>query len=65
MPVEVQYGIPNPPEVSPSEYVMEMRRQLESAYNRVREQMGHVLDRQKEVYDRKTHGEPFQVGDLV
>ena len=27
--------------------------------------MGHVLDRQKDIYDKKVHGEPFKKGDLV
>ena len=38
---------------------------LEKAYSRVREHMDTTLDRQKELYDRRVHGEEFNVGDLV
>ena len=31
----------------------------------VQEQMGHQLDRQKELYDKKVHGKLFEAGDLV
>ena len=42
-----------------------LRAQLETAYQRVRERMGRKLERQKELYDRKAHGDPYKVGDLV
>ncbi len=39
-----------------TEYVAKLRSGLESAYKCVRDQMGHALDRQKDIYDRKVYG---------
>ena len=50
---------------SPSEYADKLRKRLEIAYQKVREQMGHKLDRQKELYDRKVDGKLFEAGDFV
>ena len=65
MPVDVMYGSPNDEEASPAEHVANLKKRLESAYQRVRDQMGQKLDRQKEYYDKKIHGQPFKQGDLV
>ncbi len=65
MPIDLLYGTPSHPETSPSEYATELQKKLESAYHRVRATMGQSLDRQKQFYDRKVHGKPYQVGDLV
>ena len=64
MPIDVVYGSPNE-EKTPSEHAASLRERLESAYQRVREQMSHKLDRQKEYYNRKVHGQPYSAGDLV
>ena len=64
MPIDVVYGSPNE-EMMPSEHAASLRDRLESAYRRVREQMNHKLDRQKEYYNRKVHGQPYSAGDLV
>ena len=42
-----------------------LRNNLESAYEYVRDKMGRTLDRQRDIYDRKVHGKPFEKGDLV
>ena len=65
MPIDIMYGTPTPQSSTIPEYVSDLRRGLEAAYNRVREQMGHKQDRQKELYDRRVHGKPFELGDLV
>ena len=38
---------------------------LEEAYSTVRNRTGAALERQKELYNRKVHGDEYQVGDLV
>ena len=58
MPIDVK-------ERSPSQHAADLRELLESAYRRVREQMSHKLDRQKEFYNKKVHGQPYSAGDLV
>ena len=65
MPIDIMFGTPTPDTASPSEYADDLRKRLEKAYQQVREQMGHQLDRQKELYDRKVHGKLFEAGDLV
>ena len=65
MPVDIMFGSPTPPVASHAEYAVTLCQKLESAYQRVRDQMGHSLARQKELYDKKVHGNPFEVGDLV
>ena len=51
-PVPVRVCQPPPPD-------------LESAYHRVREHLGHKLAQQKALYDKKVHGRPFECGDLA
>ncbi len=65
MPIDIMYGSPCPQPATVPEYVAKLRSGLESAYKRVRDQMGHALDRQKDIYDRKVHGKPFDLGDWV
>ena len=65
MPIDIMYGIPIPEESTASEYATSLKRSLEAAYKHVRDQMGHKQDRQKELYDRRVHGKPFEPGDLV
>lgn len=65
MPIDIMYGTPGPEPVTVSEYAARLRQNLESAYDYVRNRMGHALDRQKDIYDKKVHGEPFTKGDLV
>ena len=38
---------------------------LENAYRHVHSTMGLKQEHQKELYDRKRHGDPYKVGDLV
>ena len=42
-----------------------VRQTLEKAYLTVRNPTGAALERQKELYDRRVHGDEYQVGDLV
>ena len=65
MPIDIIYGNPTPQPSTVPQYVANLRAQLETAYQRVRERMGRNLERQKELYDRKAHGDPYKPGDLV
>ena len=65
MPVDIMYGSPNRPQVTLPQYVADLRSSLTAAYARVRKCMEGKLDRQKELYNRRVHGKPFQKGDLV
>ena len=65
MPIDIMYGSPSPKSSTVSEFASRLRANLESAYERVRDKNGRVLDRQKEIYDQRVHGKPFATGDLV
>ena len=47
------------------DYVAQQCRILEEAYRQVCHTVGLKQDRQKELYDRRRHGESFQDGDFV
>ena len=64
IPVDVMYGSPVV-ESSPSTYASELKKLLTTAYNKVRAKMDTQFQRQKQFYDKKVHGKPYQVGDLV
>ena len=65
IPLDLVYGSTPTEEVTYPEHVRCIKSILEEAYSRVREHMDTTLDRQKELYDRRVHGEEFNVGDLV
>ena len=64
MPIDVQYGQPCETECLET-YAAGLRSKLELAFKCVRQRMGHQLQRQKEFYDRRIHGEPYAKGSLV
>ena len=64
MPIDIMFGTPTPDTASPSEHADDLHKGLEKAYQRLREQMGHQLDRQKELYDKKIHVKLFEAGDV-
>ena len=65
MPIDILYRTPTPQVSSPAEYAGRLRQDLELAYHRVRVKLGHKLCRQKDLYDRKVHGRPYECGELV
>ena len=50
---------------SVSDYVTNLRKSLNTSYEKVRNTFNLKLARQKEFYDRKIHGEPYRKDDLV
>ena len=65
MPIDVMYGIPTTQISTAPQYVADLHSSLNAAYEHVRERMGCKLERQKELYNKKAHGQPFEPGDLV
>ena len=66
IPVDLIYELPSESKsVSPSTFATNLQATLAGAYRQVREHMGHKLDLQKVIYDRKVHGRQFSEGDLV
>ena len=50
---------------SPEEYVEEVRKNLEQAYENVRARMKMVQKRQQDYYNQHTSGKPYEKGDHV
>ena len=65
LPVELMMGKGPEPGTTHSEYVERLRKKFEVAYEHVRERMGSMQKRQKQLYDRSATGGRFAVGDMV
>ena len=65
LPIDVAYGLPCNQPVSTSQHAQLLHQSLGKAYEAVQNNMDHHLHRQKEIYDKKVHGEAFKEGDLV
>ena len=66
LPVDVMFPTEKPAaDVSYGEYAKMMSETMEKAFHTVREHVGDKQERQKQFYDKKCHGKPFQTGDLV
>ena len=65
LPMDIILGSTPSPAVSVPQYAAQLRKSLDISYASVPDQMGHQLQKQKEQYDTRTQGRPFQVGDMV
>ena len=65
LPVDVAFGLPPNSGTSHNEYAASLRCALQEAYERVCEDLGHHLRRQKEIYDKRAHGQPYKKGNMV
>ena len=67
LPVDLNFGVNSPvtEDLSTLTYSRRMQYVLHYSYHKVRETLGDVQQRQKALYDRYIHGEPFQEGDMV
>ena len=66
LPVDIMYRTPSQKEEVPlAGYVSNLRDLLHEAYERVRENVGEVQERQEQLYTRKVHGEHHKPGALV
>ena len=66
LPIDIMYGTPTsklPP--SSSQYAQTLCNRLETAYYQARTHTKLMQRRQKEGYDQRLEGSPYQVGDLV
>jgi hypothetical protein len=65
LPVDLSFSILPGDMPSPAEYARKLELSLSYAYDVVRSVLGKVQQRQKLLYDKKIHGEPFKSDDLV
>ena len=64
LPIDLAYGT-GTRQALVSEYATSTKQTLKEAYCLVRERLNTAHCRQKVHYDKKVHGRPFTVGDLV
>ena len=65
LPIDLMYGTGNHKDMPTTEYANQLKKGLEEAYSCAREKLGASHERRKEHYDKRIHGRPFAVGDLV
>ena len=65
MPLDIIYGMAPGQVVEHCQYVANLRKKMELAYQLARENMQTAANRQKENYDLKVHGDKFITGQLV
>ena len=65
IPADVVFQIPHDHPSYHNQYVTKLQYTLRDAYQQVREKLGHHLKKQKEIYDKKSHGQCYKKGDLV
>ena len=63
--VGLMYSLENTQEVDLPEYIANLKRTFQKAYEIAREHIGEKQQFQKELYNQKVHGLPFCIGDLV
>lgn len=64
-PVELMYGTPEPASQSSTQYATQLKSSLTETYEKVRVKTTRQLDHQAELYNKKVHGKPYEVGSHV
>ena len=65
LPIDIAYGTKLPVQVSTGDYATQMKNSLEDAYANVRMNLDASHRTQSELYNKKIHGKPYAIGDLV
>ena len=65
VPVDLMFGTTPVTKTALRTYAEALKQNLDTAYEQVRAKMGTQLLRQKTLYDKNIHGDPYKEGDLV
>jgi len=65
LPVDVVFGLPPNTDMTHNDYAASLRCNLQEVYENVHKDLGHHLRCQKEIYDKKAHGQVYKKDDLV
>jgi len=65
LPVDIVYGTPTPEQLSITSYASETYKLLQGACDQVQHRLLVGHERQKQIYDKRIHGEPFKEDDSV
>ena len=64
LPIDIVYGTQRQSSSSEN-FVQKSQKLMEEAYHRVRKNLSTGHQRQKDIYNKRVHGEPYAVGDTV
>ena len=65
LPVDMVYGTQPPVSSTVDNYAQKSRKLLEESFDRVRVHLAAGHQKQKQIYDRQVHGDPYKEGDNV
>ena len=65
LPIDLAYPLDQSSPCSVKDYAESLKINLESAFQRAREQLNTHHEHRKEQYDKKVYGDPYKEGDLV
>ena len=65
LPVDLAFQLPQRQPLYHTQYAIHLQSTLGDSNKQVREKLGHNLQRQKEIYNRKAHGSSYNKGDMV
>ena len=65
LPIDLEFNLPTASYNSPSQYQKQLHKQLQQAYNTVRQHTSVEHSRHKLIYDQHAHGSAYNVGDEV
>ena len=65
LPVDIVYGTQPSVLSTVDTYVQRCRKLLEESFDRVRVHLSAGHQKQKQIYDKRIHGDPYKVGDTV
>ena len=65
LPIDIVYGTQSPSPTDVDNFVQQSHKLMEQAYHRVHDHLSAGHQRQKDIYDIRVHGKPYQEGDAV
>ena len=65
LPIDLVYPVHSKAPTTVNDYAQNVRADLKTAFQLVREKLQKSHEHRKEYYDRKVHGNPYESGDLV
>ena len=65
LPIDIVYGTQSHSPISVNSFVQKSQKLLQQAFDQVRKHLSAGHQRQKDIYDKRIHGEPYKEGDTV
>ena len=65
LPIDLMFKVDEQPQSAAPEYAVQLKESLTEVYERVCKATNAEQVLQKQLYDRKVHGDPYKEGDYV